>query len=218
LPTIIYSSSYTPRTIEKSAFTQNVTINTPPILEQPLYSDYYNEVLDLINSISVRDFDFQNEMHEIENMIFSLLEYPEESVADFNVLYARVQSYLTRCSSILIEINREKSEWQSLKSKAERIYKRVQNIVYVTDAVCKTLKNQALQQAYAEEKMPSLVRVLDIINSIIPDLKLLGDRVEIKLSDLDRANTNLNRQQKITEDLIALNHPVGTLRTLSVKR
>ena len=104
------------------------------------------------------------------------------------------------------------------KSKAERIYKRVQNIVYVTDAVCKTLKNQALQQAYAEEKMPSLVRVLDIINSIIPDLKLLGDRVEIKLSDLDRANTNLNRQQKITEDLIALNHPVGTLRTLSVKR
>ncbi len=218
MPTIIYSSSYTPRTIEKSAFTQNVTINTPPILEQPLYSDYYNEVLDLINSISVRDFDFQNEMHEIENMIFSLLEYPEESVADFNVLYARVQSYLTRCSSILIEINREKSEWQSLKSKAERIYKRVQNIVYVTDAVCKTLKNQALQQAYAEEKMPSLVRVLDIINSIIPDLKLLGDRVEIKLSDLDRANTNLNRQQKITEDLIALNHPVGTLRTLSVKR
>jgi hypothetical protein len=218
LPTIIYSSSYTPRTIEKSAFTQNVTINTPPILEQSLYSDYYNEVLDLTNAISVRDFDFQNEMHEIENMIFSLLEYPEESVADFNVLYARVQSYLTRCSSILIEINREKSEWQSLKSKAERIYKRVQNIIYVNDPVCKTLKNQALQQAYAEEKMPSLVRVLDIINSIIPDLKLLGDRVEIKLSDLDRANTNLNRQQKITEDLIALNHPVGTSRTLIVKR
>ena len=218
MPTIIYSSSYTPRTIEKSAFTQNVTINTPPILEQSLYSDYYNEVLDLTNAISVRDFDFQNEMHEIENMIFSLLEYPEESVADFNVLYARVQSYLTRCSSILIEINREKSEWQSLKSKAERIYKRVQNIIYVNDPVCKTLKNQALQQAYAEEKMPSLVRVLDIINSIIPDLKLLGDRVEIKLSDLDRANTNLNRQQKITEDLIALNHPVGTSRTLIVKR
>lgn len=218
MPVILYSTSHKITTIEKSAFTENVSISEPKVLEESLYEGYHNEVLQLANDIVIRNYDFSNEMYEIEEMHFSLLEIPEESIADFNTLYARVQSYLTRCASILITINKERSEWVSLKSKAQRIYKKVQNFVFTHDGICKTLKNQALQTSYAEEKMPSLVRVLDVIDSVIPDLKMLEDRTQIRLNDLERANTNLNRQQKITEDLIALNHPVNTRRSLTIQR
>ena len=105
-----------------------------------------------------------------------------------------------------------------IKIKAERIYKKVQNLIFALDPKIKELKNQALQTAYSEEKMTSLIRALNIINSVIPDLKMLEDRVQIRLQDLDRANTNLNRQQKITEDLIALNHPVRTFRSIDIRR
>ncbi len=211
---IIYSATGDLRTIEQSGFTENIKIPKVQILEDSLYEGYADEVTELLNDVYGRIYDFSNEMYEVESMKFSLLEAPEESVADFNILYAKVQSYLSRCASILITINKEKSEWQSLKSKAQRVYKKIQNFTYANDPKIKELKNQALQAAYAEDKMPSLVRVVDIIDSIIPDLKMLEDRVQIRLNDLDRANTNLNRQQKINEDLIALNHPIGTFRSL----
>jgi hypothetical protein len=213
---IIYSASGNLRTVEQMGFTENLKMPEVKILEDSLYDGYVDEVMELVNDVQSRIYDFSNEMHEVETMHFSLLEVPEESVADFNILYSKVQSYLTRCASILITINKEKGEWQSLKSKAERIYKKIQNFVYANDIKIKELKNQALQLAYAEEKMPSLIRVLQIIESVIPDLKSLEDRVQIRLNDLDRANTNLNRQQKITEDLIALNHPVRTFRSLNL--
>lgn len=218
MPVIIYSATGNLRSVEQMGFTENMKIPEVKVLEDALYDGYIDEVMELLNDVYARVYDFSNEMHEVETMHFSLLEVPEESIADFNVLYAKVQGYLSRCASILITINKEKSEWQSLKSKAERIHKRIQNFVFANDPKIKDLKNQALQLAYAEEKMPSLIRVLNIIESVIPDLKMLEDRVQVRLNDLDRANTNLNRQQKITEDLIALNHPVGTFRSLNVNK
>ena len=216
MPVIIYSATGDIRTIERMGFTENIKIPEVKILEEDIYEGYSGEVMEVLEDIHARMYDFSDEMHEVENMNFTLLSAPEESVADFNILYARVQSYLSRCASILITINKEKSEWQSVKSKAERIHKKIQNFVFANDPKIKELKNQALQTAYAEEKMPSLVRALNIIDSVIPDLKLLEDRVQIRLNDLDRGNTNLNRQQKITEDLIALNHPIGTFRSLKI--
>jgi len=213
---ILYSSSGNLRTVEQMGFTENIKIPTVKILEESIYDGYVDDVSESLNDVQARIYDFSNEMHEVEKMTFSLLDVPEESIADFNILYAKVQSYLTRCASILITINKERSEWQSLKSKAQRVYKKIQNFIYANDLKIKELKNQALQLAYAEEKMPSLVRIADIIDSVIPDLKMLEDRVQIRLNDLDRGNTNLNRQQKITEDLIALNHPVRTFRSLNL--
>jgi len=215
MPEIIYSiSGKLPRHDEFDGLTENVQFEKFQVLEASMYDTYLTDISNLLTEVQCKSFNFSNELIEVESMVFTLLENPEESIADFNILYQRVQSYLTRCASILITINSTRSEWQSLKSKADRIYKRVQNYVFTNDATCKTLKNQGLQIAYAEEKMPSLVRLKDIIEQVIPDLKSLEDRVQIRLNDLDRANTNLNRQQKITEDLISLNHQVGTRRTI----
>ncbi|MCK9543221.1 MAG: hypothetical protein M0R03_14465, partial [Novosphingobium sp.] len=141
MPTIIFTTTGDIRSIE---FTENFSNTVPKILETPPYPEYFNDTSKLLDSVFSRFYDFSSEMAEIETMSFSLLEAPEESIADFNVLYARVQSLQSRCASILISINREKSEWQSLKSSAARVYKKVQNLIYVNDGICKTLKNQQL--------------------------------------------------------------------------
>ena len=139
MPEIIYSiSGKLPRHDEFDGLTENVQFEKFQVLEASMYDTYLTDISNLLTEVQCKSLNFSNELIEVESMVFTLLENPEESIADFNILYQRVQSYLTRCASILITINSTRSEWQSLKSKADRIYKRVQNYVFTNDATRKT--------------------------------------------------------------------------------
>ena len=74
------------------------------------------------------------------------------------------------------------------------------------------LKNKELQEAYVHEQVSELVDVKELIEDAIDSLDLLIDTFQIRKDDLDKANVNLSRQQKVVESLIGLGHPVQSHR------
>ena len=62
-----------------------------------------------------------------------------------------------------------------------------------------------MQEAAIQEKIPELTDLLEGLDIIIEGLEHDEYVVKIKKEQLDTANVNLNRQQKVVEDMIGLN-------------
>jgi t-SNARE complex subunit (syntaxin) len=72
----------------------------------------------------------------------------------------------------------------------------------------KGLRNKELQEAKVQEEVPELADLEEMIDSVIDDLDLMIDIVKEKKEELDKANTNLSRQQKVVESMIGLGYSV----------
>ena len=154
-----------------------------------------------------RVYDFTAEESEIAEISFSLLEVPEDSLHEFNVLYAQVQSYSSRVAAIIIQVYREKSWWQKQLYVAKKLYRKART-TYLRGPEVRALKNKELQEAYVHEQIAELVDLKELIEEHIDSLDLLIDTFQIRKEDLDKANTNLSRQQKVVESLIGIGYPV----------
>jgi uncharacterized protein YaaN involved in tellurite resistance len=165
----------------------------------------------LVGEIASRNYSFQAELNEVTQMRYALQEAPENSVHEFNELYARVQSLSSRVAEIIIQVYREKAWWQHHGYTAKKLYRKARTLYLQADDVRK-LKNKELQEAYVHEQVSELVDVKELIEDAIDSLDLLIDTFQIRKDDLDKANVNLSRQQKVVESLIGLGHPVQSHR------
>jgi len=177
-------------------------------MEKEVFSGYKDSVDRLKEKVYARDYSFEEELKEISEMNINIVEHPEEDVAGFNELYSIVQSYRSRVSSILIDIQKEKSVWQEYKSEAKSIYRRAHDVILTTQEEVKNLRNKELQEAKVRESVVSLVYIMEYLDIILDNLEMLLYVFREKKEDLDSINTNLSRQQKIVESLIGLNYPV----------
>lgn len=175
--------------------------------------EYVPELVDLIQEVQSRSYSFEEDLFWIQSLTFSITEHPEESVAEFNELYARVQSFHSRVTSILISILQEKAIWQRLYQRAKRLYRKARGGLLHSRKDIKELRNKELQEAAVHEEIRELVDVQEAIGFVLEDLDLLVEIVELKKEELDKANTNLSRQQKAVETLVGVGYPVQGARS-----
>ncbi len=175
------------------------------------YSGFLKDIaalLLLFNSQPLEDF--ENEIKEVLMFSCTLDQFPEEAFADISFLYAEVQSYLSRTSSVLSNMYVYKSKLGRLVREGNRIFKKAKNRILATEEDIRKLRNQSLQEAAINDKLYYIVDIIDSINNSLEYLSEQIDIVAIKEKDLDRINSNINRQQRHVESLIGLNYPVHT--------
>jgi chromosome segregation ATPase len=142
---------------------------------------------------------------ELNSIKFTLDSTPEEDIPGFNEKYASIQSHISRVSSILIEAKREIKYWNEYKSRLKSLYVRAKNNLLINTSEIKELRNKEMQESAIQERIPDLVRLLEGLDIIIDSLESDIDIIRIKKEEIDSANVNLNRQQKVIEDMIGLN-------------
>lgn len=188
----------------------NYNSNTPAIefsKEHPVAAKQL-EFIDLVTLISQNKFSFEAELQEIHDLNFRLDVEPESNVGDFNLLYAQVQAAHSRVTSIIVKMRDVLGTWKDLKYQADRLYKRSSNSILTTDVRVKNLRNQTLQQAAIDDMLADIVDIVELVNSEIDRLKHDISTAELKLGNIETANVNLNRQQKIVELMVGLQHTV----------
>jgi hypothetical protein len=146
---------------------------------------------------------------EIDSINFGLDISPDEDISIFNNKYSYVQSHCTYISSILMEIKKEIKIWNGHKNDLNLFYRKARNMLLTTKPEIKALRNKELQEAAIQTNLEDIVDLIESIDGIIDDLKYDQDIVSIKKDDLDKANVNLNRQQKVVEDEMMLGGVIG---------
>ena len=172
------------------------------------------DLVQIVEDIQGRDYTFDKEIQEVTSVSLSLQKDPQEDVIVFNELYAEVQSHLNRISSIIVEMYREKAWWQKRQHTIKRLYLKARTLLLHTRNEIKALKNKELQEAAIHEEIREVVDLKSIIENVIEDLELSIDMITVKRDELDKANTNLSRQQKVLDTLVGLGYPVHARREM----
>lgn len=174
--------------------------------------DYIEELSELNNEITQRSYDFNYVFYELDNMQFSLMKHPDESLIEFNELYAQVQSYQSRLVNIIIEIRKEKQIWLGYKYTVDRFFKKLKSILFSRSDI-QSLKNQELRESRIYTELDPVIAIQSTVEEVLRNLDYLIDICTLKKDDLDKANTNMSRQQKVIESLIGLGYPVNINRS-----
>lgn len=146
---------------------------------------------------------------QIDQINIELNGSPEEDLTLFNYNYAYVQGQVNRVAHILIQIKKELRVWTSYKSRLKLLYRKARNLLLTSKPEIKALRNKELQEAAIQKELESMVDLADGLDIIIEELDHDMDIVNIKKDALDKANVNLSRQQKIVEDIMAIDGIVG---------
>ncbi len=171
---------------------------------------YTNDLNHLLDAISERtEVMYQVPYEELNNILDELDPNPDIDIAIFNEKYSYVQSHHNRVCKILSELKKEYKTWQTFLGEARILYKKARNNILTNNKELQKLKNRDLQEAALQEEIPDLVDLVDRLEIIVNELKEEIGIVTLKADLIDKANTNINRQQKIVEDEIVLHYPVG---------
>ena len=180
-------------------------INVKNDIKHPL-----EECLPSLQEIVEEIKDRQNQVYnvpydELNEIVIALIPNPDEDIAAFNETYAYIQSYINRISTILISVRKELKIWNIYKLRLKILYRKAKNNLLISDTSIKALRNKDMQEAAVQEEIPELTDLLEGIDVVIEGLEHDEYVVKIKKEQLDTANVNLNRQQKVVEDMIGLN-------------
>jgi len=180
--------------------------------EQYADSKFIPKLEVLVGKVISRTYDFTSDVEEIEGLNNNLSIDPEEGIIEFNELYADIQNNFNYVADVHGKILRELSVWQNFLSQANALYRRERNRILNSDIKIKALRNQSLQEAAVQEKIPEISDLKEQLENIIKDLKSLSLIVENKKDKLDKAAVAVNRQQRNVETMIGLNYPVKAVR------
>ena len=172
--------------------------------------EYVKELIDIAREIFYRkEVMYVVPFRELDDIDFKLDEFPDESIEIFNQKYAYVQSHYSRVSHILIQVKKELKIWVEYKGKLKSLYRKAKNTLLIENPEIKMLRNKEMQDAAIQNQLDSLLDLMESLDTVVESLKYDVDIVSIKLDTLDKANVNLNRQQKVVEDEMALNGIIG---------
>lgn len=170
-----------------------------------------SDLVSLIDDINnARSDPYDTPYREILQMGAELENSPEENLSSFNEKYAFIQSQHNRLTSIIIELRMELKRWQIYKSRLKILYRKARNLLLTSRDDIKTLRNKELQEAAIQTELDNIIDLLDGLDIVIEDLQYTSEIAMLKKDQLDKINMNINRQQKVVEDMIFLNHPVVT--------
>lgn len=178
---------------------------------------YITELNQLIVNISERQkIVYKVPYEELDNIFDDLDPNPDIDIALFNEKYAYIQSHHNRVCKVLSNLKQEYKVWQTFFGEAKILYKKARNNILNNNKEIQKLRNKELQEASLQEQIPDLIDLVDKLEIIVDEMKEEIDIVTLKKDLLDKANTNINRQQKIVEDEIALHYPVGVRGKITV--
>lgn len=166
-----------------------------------LYSD---QILDLVGQVESKGYEFSEVISELQSIDLKLLDHPDEDLFGFNELYAEVQSYISRVTSIILSLREEKQVWLTFKYQADKLFSKMRYNLLSTRDDIKMLKSQELREASIFTELSQVIDIQSIIERSLSDLDYLVKQCEIKRDDLDKANTNMSRQQRVIESMIGL--------------
>lgn len=168
---------------------------------------YQEQIEELTVQVTEKGYDFSYVMEELSSIQLSLLDHPEENLFEFNVLYATLQSHVSRVTNIILDLRAEKQFWiSSFKYQVDKLFYKLRFNLLSSRIDIKALKTQELREAAISTELESIVEIRDIIEKAISDIDYLIKQCEIKRDDLDKANTNMSRQQRVIESLIGLGY------------
>ncbi len=171
---------------------------------------YIEELAELMEEIqSKKDNIYEVPFSELSQIQFELDTSPDESIEIFNEKYAYAQSHYNRVSYILMQVKKELKTWQFYKGRLKILYRKAKNLLLINRPDIKALRNQTLQEAAIQYELDDLLDMLEWLDVIIDGIKHDVDIVTIKMDTLDKAIINLNRQQRVVEDEMALNGVIG---------
>lgn len=186
-----------------------VKIVSDNYFEYPI-EEYVKELVDIARDIfSRQEIMYRVPFKELDDISFELDEFPDESIEVFNQKYSYVQSHYSRVSFILMQVKKELKFWSEYKGRLKSLYRKAKNKLLIENPEIKMLRNKEMQDAALQNQLDSLMDLMESIDTVIDSLKYDVDIVSIKLDSLDKANVNLNRQQKVVEDEMALNGIIG---------
>lgn len=178
-------------------------------LEQVFDAALLYELTELVDGVKEHEtLSFEQELSTVRGLVFSLQEVPEESVADFNVLYAQIQGYRSWISSVLIDIHREKSAWKEFKYRSSQLYRKGKNRLLTMRKDIQGLRNKEMQEAAVQEELSLIVDMQEVIKFRIECLEDVADTVYIKRDEITAANMDLSRQQRVIEILQGIGYPL----------
>jgi len=157
---------------------------------------------------NTKSLNFNDEIEEIKKFRYALDKFPEEAFADIAILYAEVQGYMSRTTAILSSMYEHKVTLGYALGEVTKIYKKARNRILSRDPDIPKLKNAGLQDAAINDKLVYIVDIMEDLSGQISFLEEIISIVQLREKDLDRANVNISRQQRLVESLIALNYGV----------
>jgi|YelNatPaOPRAMG01_1025707.scaffolds.fasta_scaffold00080_53 hypothetical protein len=167
--------------------------------------EYEEDLVFLIKEIQERQsMIYKVPYEELDEINVVLDSVPEESIDKFNEKYSYIQACYNRVSYILMQVKKEMKIWNYFRNRVNTLYRKAKNLLLVNNPDIKNLRNKELQEAAIQSELSALVDLVEGLDSIMEDLKFDSDIVTLKLDTLDKANLNLNRQQKIVENEIML--------------
>ena len=176
---------------------------------EAIYPEFLQDirtVLEEYSQIPVKDF--AEDIQEIKVIKYKLDAFPEEAFADMSTIYAEVQGYASRVTSILIGMYQYRADLQRVFSNASKIYKKIKMRTLATNEYVQKLKNQGLQEAYVSNTFERIVAVIDNIEVNLGYIDESINMVLVRERDLDRAIVNISRQQRVVEGLMSLNYTI----------
>ena len=172
--------------------------------------DYIKELIDIARDVFYRkEIMYGVPFKELDEIKFELDEFPDESIEIFNQKYAYVQNHYSRVCYILMQVKKELKFWTEYKGRLKSLYRKAKNKLLIENPEIKMLRNKEMQDAAIQNQLDDLMDLMESLDTVIDSLKYDVDIVSIKLDSLDKANVNLNRQQKVVEDEMALNGIIG---------
>lgn len=178
-------------------------------LEKYFDAGLLHEAIELITEIQARDANmYEAELSEVRDISFQLQEIPEESVADFNMLYAWVQSYRSRISTILYNIHSDKATWKNYKYRVAQLYRKGKNKILTIREDIVALRNKELQEAAVQEELGMLVDIQELIKYRLEFLDDAMTMIAIKRDEITSADMDLSRQQRVVEILQGIGYPL----------
>lgn len=192
---------------------------TIPKTSPVLTTEHLEELEVLANEITNREScSFAAEIQEVRSIAVELQEIPEESVADFNTLYSWINAHRSRVSTILMDINRERAAWKEYKYRVAQIYRKGKSYALTAQEYIIKLRNKELQEAAIQEALPEVIDLQELIKYRIDVLDDIEAVVEIKRDQINAANMDLSRQQRVIEILQGMNYPLQGQRKLIMKQ
>lgn len=168
------------------------------------------DLLELLRKVYERQkIIYRVPLDEVKSIFITLDTSPDEDITVFNEKYAFTQSQHNRITSILIDLRNELRIWKEFKDELKVHYKKARNVLLSERPEIKALRNKELQEAAIQSEVSDLVDLVDGVDNVINSLEDDLDIVKLRKENLDSANVNLNRQQKVVEDMMALNGIVG---------
>jgi len=161
--------------------------------------------------------DIYNYLSEQESLSYDDISYELTQIKAFmdpdptnlglnslNLRLQQVQAQKDRLATILVRLYSEKSRWEKFRFVVEKFFEKNKRDL-LSDKSIESLRNQQLQIAAVERRLPLIVKARDLCDLHLVELNSLIKQSEVVFNNMKSINDNISRQITVIQQQIAIN-------------